>query len=247
MKRWQTLAGLDLRDAQAAQMEVYYKYVAADANAKLIEDQVKGHDADESLIQKNTRVAAQTARDTAYEAWQVAQRAVRNANLTAPIDGIVTNATVTVTGDTVGVTDGVTVVDPASLYFATEVDETDVGKVSVGLPVKVALDAYPGREFRGEIEDIGFVAGTSDTGATVFKVRVKLPGDFRVGMNGDAAIVLKEAKGVLALPVESVKNGKVTLESGKKMEVQIGLAGDSYVEVGGGIGEGENVQRYPSN
>lgn len=244
VKKWQALAGLDMGDLRAAETAAYYNYLAADANAKEIEDSVKGHDKDESYAQKNDRVAAQTARDKAYDSWLTAQRAVRNANLISPIDGIVTNVTVTVAGDTVGVADGITVVDPQSLYFATEVDETDVGKIAAGLSVEVVLDAFPDKKFEGTIQEIGFVAQLSDTGATVFKVKVSTQGDFRVGMNGDATMILKEVKNVLSLPVESVRDGKVTLESGKRVEVQTGLVGDSYVQITGGIGEGENVQRY---
>lgn len=247
VKKWQALAGLDMRDVQATERVAYYKYMAADANAKLVEDQVKGHDTDESLTQKNTRVAAQTVRDEAYETWQQTVRAVQNANLISPIDGVVTGETVNVAGDTVGVTDGITVVDPGSLYFSSEVDETDVGKISVGMPVKMTLDAFPDKIFEGNVSEIGFVAGLSDTGATIFKVKVKMTGSFRVGMNGDAMMILKEAKNVLALPLESVKDGKITLESGKKIEVQTGLVGDSYIEIINGISEGENVQRYPNN
>lgn len=247
VKKWQAMAGLDMRDIKASERVAYYKYMAADANAKLVEDQVKGHDTDESLTQKNTRVAAQTVRDEAYETWQQTVRAVQNANLISPINGVVTGETVNVAGDTVGVTDGITVVDLESLYFSSEVDETDVGKISVGLPVKITLDAFPDKVFEGNVSEIGFVAGLSDTGATVFKVKVKMTGSFRVGMNGDATMILKEAKNVLTLPVESVKDGKVTLVPGKKVEVQTGLTGDSYVEIINGISEGEDVQRYPGD
>ena len=112
VKAGQWLAGLDLGDLQAAERAAHYNYLAADANAKYVEDNVKNKDSSESFLEKSTRVTAQTTRDKAYDAWLVAQKAVRDAILKSPIAGIVTSSTVSVAGDTVGVTDGMTVVDP---------------------------------------------------------------------------------------------------------------------------------------
>src|SRR3989344_4147556 len=67
VKKGQALMGMDSRDLAAAETAAYYRYVAADANAKEAEDLVRGDDKDETFAQKNDRVAAQTARDKAYE------------------------------------------------------------------------------------------------------------------------------------------------------------------------------------
>src|SRR3990167_10771011 len=63
VKKGQLLAGLDTGDLKAAERAAYYKYLAADANAKYVEDTVKDHDKDESFLQKNNRVTAQTDRE----------------------------------------------------------------------------------------------------------------------------------------------------------------------------------------
>ncbi len=248
VKTGHILASLDLGDLQTAWTRAYYNYLAADANAKQIEDAVKGHDTDESFAQKNQRVAAQTARDEAYDAMLAAQRAINNAQLKAPFDGIVTNITANAVGDTVNVTDGLTIVDPKSLYFSAEVDESDVGKISVNEPVDVTLDAYPGQDFSGKIVNIGFISQISSTGATIFPVKILLTGEdvtgkLRVGMNGDADIILQEKQNVLSLPVEAVTDGKVTLpgKAGREITVETGLEGDTLVEITGGLKEGDTV------
>lgn len=247
VKKGQLLASLDLGDLQTAEVKARYSYLAADAYAKKIEDEVKGHDADETFTQKYNRVSAQTARDIAYDAWLAAQRAIRNAKLISPMNGTVSAVTVTVTGDTVNVTDGVTVVDPESLYFSGEVDESDVGKITMNEPVKVLLDAFPGETFGATISEIGFVSGLSSSGATIFPVKIKLDNGreskLRLGMNGDADIILNTRKNVLSLPIEAVVDGKVTLMSNeaKLMEVKTGLEGDTLVEITGGLNEGDKV------
>ena len=237
--------GLDVRDLAAAETAAYYSYIAADANAKQVEDEVKGHDNDETFVLKNKRVAAQTVRDKAYDTWQSAIRAKNNASLIAPFDGVVARVTVNVVGQAAGVTDGVDVVDPDSLYFEAEVDEADLSMVTIGKKVKVELDAYPDKEFEGEIKIIEFVAHISDAGATVFSVRVKISEEdieiLRVGMNGDATLVVSEAKNVLKLPIEAVVDGEAEMEGGGKRKVEIGIEGDDLIEVKVGLKEGERI------
>lgn len=241
----QALVGLDTGDLAAAEQAAYYKYVAADANAKQVEDSVKGHDSDETFAQKNSRVAAQTARDMAYDSWLTARRALHNATLYAPFAGVVTKITANAVGDTVGTTDGVTVVDPTSLHFEAEVDESDIGKVEAGIPVRLVLDAFAGQRFDGTIKTVGYVTRISSTGATIFPVDMSVMGEiqkkFRMGMNGDTEIILGTAKNVLTLPVEAVNDGKVNLPDGKTAEVKTGLEGTNDVEITEGLKEGDKV------
>lgn len=248
VSRGQVLAGLDLGDAQAAQTAAYYKYLAADANAKQVEDEVKGHDSGETFTQKNERVAAQTARDIAYDTWLSAQRAVRNANLVAPFAGVVTGVTVSSVGDTVGITDGVTIVDPTSLYFASEIDESDIHYLSIGKSVEIKLDAYPSMEFDGQVSSIAFEATFSSSGATVYVVKMSVPAadlaTFRIGMNGDVTMVVNQAQHVLLVPADAVVGDELTVVSGGKMEkrkVTVGVSSDTQTEVAGDIKEGETV------
>jgi multidrug efflux pump subunit AcrA (membrane-fusion protein) len=89
VERGEWLMGLDTGDLKAIETKAWYSYLAADANAKEVEDDLKGHDKDETFSQKNERVAAQTARDSAYENWLSARRAVDNAVLKSPFSGVV--------------------------------------------------------------------------------------------------------------------------------------------------------------
>jgi HlyD family secretion protein len=244
--RGQALMGMNIADLRAAETAAYYNYLAADANAKEVEDSVKGHSSDESFAQKNDRIAAQTTRDKAYDAWQTARRAVSNSSLYSPFRGLVANISTTSVGDTVSMADGVTVIDPSSIYFEIEIDESDLGRVKVGMPVELTLDAYEGESFAGTIGEIGFISQLSDSGATVFPAKVTFASNdiskYRIGMNGDAKMVLQKVPDVLSLPVESVSDGEVTLPDNKtKKAVKIGIEGDDFVEITEGLNEGEVV------
>jgi RND family efflux transporter MFP subunit len=247
VKRGQLLASMDLGDLQAAETKAYYTYLAYDAAAKKVEDDLKGKGASETFAEKSTRVTAQTNRDMAYDAWLTAQRAVKNAKLWAPFEGVVTGQTISVIGDTVGVTDGVTVVDPGSLYFSGEVDESDVGKLEIGQTVKLELDAYDDQEFAGTVDEIGFASTLSSTGATVFLVRIKFDpsvlSKLRLGFNGDATIRLSSVENVLKLPIDAVIDGKVILpgKEENKKEVETGLEGETEIEIKSGLNEGDEV------
>jgi len=247
VQKWQALAGLERGDLDTAVTRAWYQYLAADAAAKKVEDDMKGKETTETFAEKNTRVAAQTTRDMAYDAWLSAQRARRNSNLVAPFDGVVTSVTATAVGDTVSVTDGVTVVDPASLYFETEVDESDMGKIREGMETEVELDAYEGVVLKGRVTQIGFETRLSSSGATVIPVKVLIaaPADkpLRLGLNGDATLILERRANVLTLPFEAVVDDKVTLpgKEAKKVDVQTGLESDDYVEITAGLNEGDLV------
>lgn len=247
VKKGQLLAYLDPGDLQAAERKAYYTYLAADTYAKLIEDQVKGHDSDETFTQKNSRVTAQTSRDSAYDTWLTTRRTLQNSQLVAPFSGVVTSVTATAVGDTASIADGISLVDPTSLYFSAEVDESDVGKVTESQKVEVSLDAFPKQKFEVNIGEVGFVSGISSTGATIYPVKLVFKKEdmprLRLGMNGDAKIVLAVKENVLKLPVEAVVEGQVNPEGkdAKKVPVQVGLEGDTEVEIVSGLNEGAKV------
>lgn len=239
------LLSIDTGNLESAVTEAYYKYQAADASAKKTEDLVKGHSSDETFAQKDDRVTAQTIRDIAYDNWLEAKRNLRDAYLYAPFAGVVSGMTTNTVGVSVSVTDGATVVDPTSLYFAIEVDENDLGKIRPGQKTVVNLDAFEDN-FEGEISTIGFETVISKSGATVLPVKVTIPTDWttklRLGLNGDVDIVLQTVNGALVLPIDAVKGDEVTLENGDKRKVEVGIVTDTEIQIKSGLNEGEKVR-----
>ena len=241
----QSLIGLDAGELDTAVRGAWYRYLVAEANAKLVEDQVKGHDSDESFAQKNVRISAQATRDIAYDNWLEAKRARDKADLWSPVTGVVTQVTAKVVGETVGPSDGVVVADVTSVYFEALVDETDIHSVKLGQPVKVNLSAVPGTTLTGKVIAIGYQTRVANTGATVVPVKVALTSQdwaqVKLGLSGDASLVLATAKNVLTLPIGAVNDNKVTLVGSRETAVKTGVVGENEVEITAGLKEGDQV------
>lgn len=79
----------------------------------------------------------------------------------------------------------VTMADLDTVYVVTEVDETDIGKVQIGQPVKITVEAYPDMPFEGEVLKIAPI-GQVIQNITTFEVTSELKNigapDTRQGM-----------------------------------------------------------------
>jgi len=104
----------------------------------------------------------------------------QGSNVVAPMDGLVLTKNVEI-GDTI--TSGVSsfnagtvlfsVADVSSMIVKAGVNEVDIGKIHVDMPVKITLDAYPKVSFAGRIARIAPAVRIDDK-VRVFDVEVRL-------------------------------------------------------------------------
>ena len=241
---YQTIAGLDSKlleiELQQAQNTLRDKL----ATAEKVEDDVKDHSKDETFRQKMDRTTAQVARDNAFDEVKAAQKALDDALIFSPISGIVTRAEF-MPGQNVSVSDIIAqIVDTSSIYFDADVDEADIGKISLGQKAKVTLDAYPDQEFEGVLNQIIPLTKTTSSGATVVTVRIKLarvPDNFVQGLSGQALIITSRAENALSVPLEALKDNSVVLQDGqtRAVKVTVGIQSDTDVEIKEGLKEEE--------
>ncbi len=133
-------------------------------------------------------------------------------HITSPMDGVVIRRAVEL-GDVVtgagsfnAGTVIATVADLSSMIVKVGVNEVDIGKVRMGAPVRVTLDAYPKVAFPGRVSRIAPAARLADQ-VKVFDVEVSLNAqgkELRTGMTANVTIDGDVAEGVLAVPVEAV-------------------------------------------
>jgi len=74
-----------------------------------------------------------------------------------------------------------------------EVDETDVGRLWVGMPAKITGDAFAGKELRGEVATIQTSGRKAGEGVSLFPVTVLITSPLqgvRMGMTADVTIDL---------------------------------------------------------
>ncbi len=248
----QVIAGLDTQqlsiELQQAQNTLRDKQAIVD---KALDD-VKDHSKDETFTQRQIRTTAEVGRDNAVDSVKAAQRAFQDAVITSPIDGVVTQV-IQVPGQTVSPQDLIVqVVDTSNIYFNTDVDESDISKISLNLPSDISLDAYPNQKFKGVVDQILPQTKTTSSGATVVTVRIILDKPkivFVNGLSGQASIISATSLSTLTIPQESLRdnNSVVASENNKLVEkkVEAGISSDTDVEIKKGLREGEKVLLNP--
>ncbi|MDR5682422.1 MAG: efflux RND transporter periplasmic adaptor subunit [Armatimonadota bacterium] len=173
----------------------------------------------------------------------LAESAVR-----APAEGVVARRAVD-PGDTVTPsTLLMQVVDIDPVEIAAPVSERDLGRVAVGMPAAVRVDALPDRMFAGRLARVGPVLAT-ETRTAEIRVEVANPdASLRPGMAARVELVLEQRLGVIAVPIEAVveREGRrvvfvVTDGLAQARQVETGLTDGMRIEIVRGLRPGENV------
>src|SRR3954451_15089892 len=137
----------------------------------------------------------------------------QGSNVVAPMDGVVLTKNVEI-GESI--TSGVSsfnagtvlfsVADGSKMIVKAGVNEVDIGKIRVGMPVKVTLDAYPKVAFAGRIDRIAPAVRIDDK-VRVFDVEIRLDAqgrELRSGMTANIEVAGERKDKILTVPVESV-------------------------------------------
>src|SRR5262249_40762685 len=134
-------------------------------------------------------------------------------NIVSPMDGSVIKKNVevgqTVTSGVSSFNEGTviyTVADLGSMLIKASINEVDIGRVRLHLPVVITVDAFPYRRFAGTVTHISPAARLKDK-IKVFDVEVTLGEqvpDFRAGMTANIDVRGDKAEKVLSVPVEGI-------------------------------------------
>ena len=125
---------------------------------------------------------AQAQVSQAQAALQVAKAAAQDTMLAAPFDGAVALVNVDIGQVVSPGTVAVSFYNQTKLQVETkDLAEADVAKVSVGQPVNVKVDAFPGKVFKGQVLRIASVA-SDYRGDQVYKVTIDLPEGVAAGL-----------------------------------------------------------------
>lgn len=98
------------------------------------------------------------------------------------------------------------IADMNDMIFIGKIDETEVGRVHVGMPMKLSIGALGSQSFDAELEYIS-PKGVEESGAILFEIKAAaaIPDsvDIRAGYSANGEIVLERAADVILVP-ESV-------------------------------------------
>lgn len=203
-----------------------------------------------AVMQARTQLA--TAERQGAANVKLAAKALADTTIEAPFAGTVTDWLV---DPGAWVTPGTPLAqfqDLAHLRLRLPVDELDLPKLQPGGGVTITFDAYPDDPIQGRIAAVSKASVTGTGNVQVFPVDVAFSdpeGRIRPGMSGDAQILVREIKDVLAVPIGAIKRTQdtyqVMLVKGGKAEpraIKPGISTLEYVEVREGLSPGEQIE-----
>jgi macrolide-specific efflux system membrane fusion protein len=186
--------------------------------------------------------------------------------LRAPIDGTVIHRGIEVgemvtpgvaeTGDR---TPLLTVADLRQLVVESDINQVQIGKLTLAQAVRVSVDALPDDVFSGHISSIApaSVPGR-EADVQLYKVKTLIESGpvahLKPGMSADVDILVGEHPAVLRIPIETVTQsaghkGEVTrLEKIRgdryrkaRQPVTLGVSTEQFIEIRAGVNEGDSL------
>ena len=183
-----------------------------------------------------------------------------NYTITSPISGTIIEKDAK-QGD--ALTSGSTlcvIYDLSYLEMVINVDELQIGALSVGQKVQITADAVTDKTYVGTVTRVS-MKGSSSGGTTTYPITIRIDNTdgLRPGMNANAEIVVAEAGNALVVPNAAVIRGGYVLVSKKSpsaanavedmdapdgyvyVKVETGVSDDSYTEIKSGLQEDDTV------
>ena len=188
------------------------------------------------------------------------QDTMSNYTITSPISGTIIEKDAK-QGD--ALTSGSTlcvIYDLSYLEMVINVDELQIGALSVGQKVQLTAEAVTDKTYVGTVTRVS-MKGSSSGGTTTYPITIRIDNTdgLRPGMNANAEIVVAEANNALVVPNAAVIRGGYVLVSKKSpsaanavedmdapdgyvyVKVETGVSDDSYTEIKSGLQEDDTV------
>lgn len=135
--------------------------------------------------------------------------------------------------------------DMNSLIFKGTVDEINVGKLKIGMPVELKIGALPKEVIKGKLSKISLKATKKDN-ATNFDVEIELQPnqkiELRAGYSANADIIINKKENVLSIPERVITfsgdSSFVMIPDGqneKRIAIKTGLSDAINIEVIDGL------------
>jgi HlyD family secretion protein len=206
---------------------------------------------------------------TAKENVQKAQTNLGYATITSPIDGTVISKSVE-EGQTVAASFSTPELftiakDLKNMQVIADVDEADIGDVTVGNRVTFTVDAYPDDTFEGIVKQVRLEATTTNNVVT-YEVVISAPNadlKLKPGLTANVTIYTKEQAGVMSVPNKALRFTPTKETVGKDIKivdckgknkvwtfanktltahsVNIGQSDATHTQITSGVKEGQSI------
>jgi len=141
-----------------------------------------------------------------------------------------------------------TVANMSDMLFVGKLDETEVGRIKVGMPMDITIGALQDQKLQAKLEYVS-PKGKEESGAIMFEMKaaVKVPKDVfvRAGYSANAEIVFSKSDRVITIPESCIEFGGDTAfvyvmtkkepQTFVKKQVKIGLSDGVKIEVKSGL------------
>ena len=149
----------------------------------------------------------------------------------------------------------ITIPDMTHMGVKVDVQESDVQKVTIGQEVTIRIDAFPGRDLKGEIVKVAVLADSANAylnpDLKVYPTEIAIEGThdwLRPNMSAQVEILIEALSDVVYIPIQAVtyqgdkqicyvkKRGSVEIR-----EIILGSFTEEFIEIKEGLEEGEEV------
>ena len=156
-------------------------------------------------------------------------------------------------------TDIASIADISKMIFEGKIDESEVGKIKEGMPIKITVGAIPNKEFDGKLTYIA-PKGIKETGAVQFDIEASITigeADYiRAGLSANASIILDKAENTLTIQESLLQYDKKTkkpfveIATGdqefERRDVELGISDGITAQVKSGLSETEDIKVWNS-
>jgi membrane fusion protein, multidrug efflux system len=239
-------------DRDAAEAELV---LATQALSRFKQLDAKNVTSKEQLEKAKRDAAANASKVQSLSAQvDIARVALRDAEVTAPFDGVVASRAVEADSYVSADAELLTIVNTSILEAKVLVSTRDISRVAAGQSTELAIDGRDGEAIRGEVARINPVA---DSGTRFVPVYLRLANDdgrLWGGMFATGSIRVREKADALVLPAISLRKDEtgdyvLKLHNGhlRRQSVTVGQAwnGGSMIEIADGLKDGDTIVTAP--
>ena len=186
---------------------------------------------------------------------------ISNTLVRSTIDGMVLDVPVKAGNSVIqsnNFNDGTTIASVANLndmLFVGKLDETEIGRIKIGMPMDITIGAIQDVHLDAVIEYVS-PKGVEESGAIMFEMKaaVNVPDTvfIRAGYSSNAEIVLAQTDSVLAIPESCIEFNNDTAflyilqtekpQAFERKQVEIGMSDGIRIEIKSGLNKDDKVR-----
>ena len=259
MQQAQTLSRIK-SNLQTTEIELETAQINFDSDKKLYEKKFISDN--DWLKSQNALKKAEISYQSALEQYKLIQEigiTEENLKITAPVSGTIIQKNVE-EGEMVvssesysGGTVILTIADLSQMIILAEINEIDIGKISLDQPVDISIDAFPDIDYKGKITHIAPMAKLGKNNIRVFDIKISIENltpNLKPGISANVTIIGKTSSDVITVPIQAIfqdENGNnivYTIKSDTLITSQVvktGINDLEKVEIIEGIAVGDTI------